>query len=121
METIQAVIRPAEDRRLEEAAEAASNPSGSVLGADFLERMAKGGDKKHIALYKLVGSLPDDQKDEMLALMWLGRAGAGETVEMWSDLLAAARNEDEPGKTAAIAGKSPLGTYLSAGLDRLGE
>ncbi len=115
--TVQEVIRLAEDCRIEADAEEAKNPEGAVIGADFMERMAKGPGQKSLALRNLVKSLPDDQKDELLALMWLGRADADETVEMWSDLVAAAHDEEH--KTSALLGKSPLGSYLSKGLECL--
>jgi hypothetical protein len=115
--TVREVIRLAEDCRIEADAEEAKNPEGAVIGADFMERMAKGPGQKSLALRNLVKSLPDDQKDELLALMWLGRADADETVEMWSDLVAAAHGEEH--KSSALLGKSPLGIYLSKGLECL--
>lgn len=115
--TVREVIRLAEDCRIEQDAEEAKNPSGSVIGADFMERMAKGPGQKTLALRNQVQSLTDDQKAELLALMWLGRADADETVDMWSDLVMAAHEEDH--KTAALLGKSPLGIYLSKGLECL--
>jgi len=119
--TIQEVIRLAEERRTFADAEAAKNPSGSIIGEDFLKRMANGPDKPTLALQDKLWSLTDDQKDELLSLMWLGRGAAGETVEMWSDLLDAARQEDVEGKVGTLMGKSPLGSYLSNGVERLGE
>jgi len=83
--------------------------------------MANGPDKPTLALQDKLWSLTDDQKDELLSLMWLGRGAAGETVEMWSDLLDAARQEDVEGKVGTLMGKSPLGSYLSNGVERLGE
>lgn len=117
--TVQEVIRLAEDCRIEVDAEEAKNPSGAVIGADFMERMAKGPGQKSLALRNRVQSLTDDQKDELLALMWLGRGAAGETVDMWSDLLDDARGEDTEGKVGTLLGKSPLGSYLSKGLECL--
>ena len=119
--TIQDVVCLAEDRRIDADANATGNHSVPVIPADLMERMAKGENDKSIALYKRILSLPEDQKDELLALMRLGRAAAGETVEMWSDLLNAAHREDESGKTSMLAEKSRLGTYLTDGLKRLGE
>ena len=116
---VQEVIRLAEDCRIESDAEEAKNPSGSVIGADSMERMAKGPEQKSVALRNQVQSLTDDQRDELLALMWLGRGAAGETVELWSDLLDDARREDAEGKVGTLLGKSPLGSYLSKGLECL--
>ena len=87
--------------------------SGVVISAVSHEGISVTVDGKAARL----AILTDDQKAELLALMWLGRADAGETVEMWSDLVTAAHEEDH--KTAALLGKSPLGTYLSKGLDYL--
>ena len=115
--TIQEVVCLAEARRID----AEANAAGALIPADLLERVAKGADDKSIALCNLILSLPGDQKDELLALMWLGRAAAGETVEMWSDLLKAAHGHDESGKTSMLAEKSLLDTYLTDGLKRLGE
>ena len=119
--TIREIVLLAEKRRIEADEEGAKNHSGELFPPDYLEQMAKGGKARSIALHNRIESLSVDQKDELLALMWLGRANAGETVEMWSDLLHDAHEEDESGKASMLAEKSRLGTYLLDGLKSLGE
>lgn len=118
--TIQEVIRLAEERRIEAGDEDVESFSGLGFSADYLERMAAAEWKARKALYDRILSLPEDQKDELLALMRVGRGRADETVERWSDLLQDARDEDES-KAYTILAKSRLGTYLTDGLKRLGE
>ena len=82
--------------------------------------VGKGLNQRYLALHGKVESLTDDQKDELLALMWLGRGASGETVEIWSDLLEAARIEDTEGKVGTLMTKaSQLGSYLPKGLECL--
>ncbi len=81
----------------------------------------KGLNQRYLALEGKVESLTDDQKDELLALMWLGRGAAGETVGMWAELLENARHEDAEGKVGTLMIRaSQLGNYLPKGLERLG-
>ncbi len=102
--TVQDVIRLAEDYRL-----------GEKAGE------GKGLNQRYLALHGKVESMTDDQKDELLALMWVGRGDSGETLDMWSDLLETARLEDTEGKVGTLMGKaSQLGSYLPKGLECLG-
>jgi len=75
---------------------------------------------KFQALYDHLLSLTNAQKNELMALMWLGRGTAGESPEMWSDLIYLAEEDPEEGKADYLS-IAHLGTYLIDGLMRLGE
>lgn len=119
-ETIQEVIRLAEDRRNFSDAEAAKLPSRSISVEELLAMLAEEPYKTTVALEDKLRSLTDDQNDELLALMWLGHGAAGATVEMWSDLLEDARQEDVESKIVALMVKSHLGSDLAKGLELYG-
>ena len=66
-------------------------------------------------LEKFIDDLSDDEKAELMALMWLGRDG-GE----WEYLLNHARGEIDDA-ARYIAEKAPLATYLKKGIERAKE
>ncbi len=63
-------------------------------------------------LEKFIHALNDDEKAELMALMWLGRDG-GE----WGILLNHARDEIDDA-AEYIAEKAPLATYLNKGIEK---
>lgn len=95
------------------------NPDES-LGEYIKRRMKDGPDLDYLALDAHIRGLTDEQKNELMAVMWIGRGGDGELPEDWADLIERAAMDGEPGKTAYMAGKSPLGDYLRAGLRAIG-
>ena len=65
-----------------------------------------------------LNSLDDDQKIEILALMWVGR-GDFDRAE-WQDALAQARDVRNESETDYLIGTPLLADYLESGLDALG-
>jgi hypothetical protein len=63
-------------------------------------------------------SLDDDQRVEILALMWVGRGDF--EVDQWRDALAQARDARTGSETEYLMGTPLLADYLEAGLDALG-
>lgn len=63
-------------------------------------------------LEKFIHALSDDEKAELMALMWLGRGG-GE----WENLLKEARGQID-GAAEYMAEKAPLAIYLKKGIER---
>ena len=63
-------------------------------------------------LENFIDELSDDEKTELLAIMWLGRSGG-----QWEDLLSHAKNEIDDA-ARYMAEKTPLATYLKKGLER---
>jgi hypothetical protein len=63
-------------------------------------------------LENFINALSDDEKAELMALMWLGRDGG-----QWEDLLNHAKNEIDD-VAIYMAKKAPLATYLKKGLER---
>ena len=69
------------------------------------------------ALQKIIELLSPDARQELMALMWLGR---GDTPGSFADHLKHAKNTSDAGDVDYIAEKSPsLPLYLRAGLARL--
>lgn len=66
-------------------------------------------------LEKFIDNLSDDEKTELMALMWLGRDG-GE----WAYLIDHAREELD-GAAEYMAEKAPLAIYLKKGIERAKE
>lgn len=65
-----------------------------------------------------LNSLDDDQRIEILALMWLGRGDF--EPEEWRQALAQARETRNEGEIFYLIGTPLLADYLEAGLDALG-
>jgi len=63
-------------------------------------------------LENFIDKLSDDEKAELMALMWLGRGGG-----QWEDLLSHAKNEIDDA-ARYMAEKAPLALYLKKGLER---
>jgi hypothetical protein len=63
-------------------------------------------------------ALDDDQRIEILALMWLGRGDFGR--EEWRDALRQARDINNSTETSYLMGTPLLADYLEIGLDVLG-
>lgn len=119
LETIAELTRLCGEYRQEEEAEEAKRPGGLDLSKGLMEFLEKGPSQKFLAFYQRLRTLSDDEKNELMALMWIGRCAAGESAEMWSSLVNDARKQDEEGKTEYLAEK-PLHRYLPDGLERLG-
>jgi P2-related tail formation protein len=66
-------------------------------------------------LEDFIDKLNDDEKAELMALMWLGR---DRDVDQWDDLLSHAKNEIDDA-AIYIAEKMSLATYLKRGLEKL--
>lgn len=66
-------------------------------------------------LIEALNQLTPAQKVEAMALMWLGRASTGETVEDWQGLIEHALESLDEGSMGYLAGHSNLGEYLEAG------
>ncbi len=63
-------------------------------------------------------NLNDDQRDELLALMWVGR---GDFIRAeWRDALSLARQRHNERETRYMVGTPLLGDYLAQGLADLG-
>jgi len=68
-------------------------------------------------LENYIDKLSNDEKTELLALMWLGR---DKEVKDWDDMLSYAKNEtDDAG--IYIAEKLSLAHYLTKGLEKLSK
>jgi len=65
-----------------------------------------------------LGSLNADERDELLALMWVGRGDFDGSS--WSDALALARQQRTDREPDYLMGTPLLADYLEAGVDALG-
>jgi len=90
---------PSDDKDVAILEDTADNPTGEEL-ADAIDQ------------------LNDDQKAELLALMWIGR-GDFETSE-WPEALTQARDTRDAHFTAYLLGTPLLGDYLEEALAALG-
>jgi hypothetical protein len=73
--------------------------------------------KKRLTEY--IQDLPQKERAELVAVMWLGRGDGGETVEDWKGLVAKALEEKAYDDIEYIVNKQPLAKYLSDGLRKL--
>ncbi len=91
-------------------------PGDSAEAETILE--AKRGDATGSELRAFVRRLNDDEKAELVALMWIGR----ETFEPeeWHDALAIARAEATVPTEDYLLGVPLLADYLEAGLEKVG-
>ncbi len=91
-------------------------PGDSAEAETILE--AKRGDATESELRAFVRRLNDDEKAELVALMWIGR----ETFEPeeWPDALATARAEATVPTEDYLLGVPLLADYLEAGLEKVG-
>ena len=91
-----------------------SNPTddGSV---DILEDV--GSNPTDAELRGALADLNDDEKDELLALVWLGRGDF--SPEEWPSVLAQARDERSRGDTVNLLGIPQLAEYLETALAEL--
>ena len=75
-------------------------------------------DPSTLEFYNIVESLSREERDELLALMWLGREDAGD----FKDKLKHANLEiDRGGDAPYMFSKYPLADYLREGLRKMGN
>ncbi|MGA7713507.1 MAG: DUF3775 domain-containing protein [Rhizomicrobium sp.] len=97
----------------EKMTEKSSNPTGDARNIDAASHT------EYDRLYKLIAALSKDAQNELVALMWTGRVGAGAERSFGENLEQATKSKDN-NQPEYIAGKSKmLPTYLKAGLARL--
>jgi Protein of unknown function (DUF3775) len=65
-----------------------------------------------------IDELNVDEREELLALMWLGRGDYD--AESWSEALQEARSTATAGESAYLLGTPVLGDYLEEGVSALG-
>lgn len=75
------------------------------------------GSPERAALHRRVQDLTEDERMELIAVMWLGR-GDG-SVRNWRALVKEAHNMSDEGDVPYICGKAPLPEYLRQGLRKL--
>jgi superfamily I DNA/RNA helicase len=92
-----------------------SNPSDDN---DVAILEATGDNPTSQELVAALNSLDDDQRIEILALMWVGRGDFDR--EEWRDALAQAREVHNKHETSYLIGTPLLADYLEIGLDLLG-
>jgi len=92
-----------------------SNPSDDSDVA-ILEDTADNPTRQELAA--ALNALNDDQRVEILALMWLGRGDFDRSE--WRDALAQAREVHNARETSYLIGTPLLADFLEAGLDALG-
>lgn len=73
-----------------------------------------GEDPSYAEVAGAVAAMNQDQRAELLALMWLGRGDFG--IEEWSNALAQARDFDIANVTAYLLSHPLLADYLEEGL-----
>ncbi len=73
-----------------------------------------------IALTDRLERLSSDELKELVALMWLGRGGAGEKAEDWKLLVEDAVRELRNAPVQYVTDKMYLARYLRDGLEKLG-
>lgn len=92
-----------------------SNPSDDNDVA-ILEATADNSTEQELTA--ALNSLDDDQRIELLALMWVGRGDFDR--DEWRDALAQARDVHNDLETSYLIGTPLLADYLEIALDRLG-
>ena len=92
-----------------------SNPSDDN---DVAILEATGDNPTEAELTAALNGLDDDQRIEILALMWLGRGDFDR--DEWRDALTQAREIHNESETAYLVSTPLLSDYLEAGLDLLG-
>jgi hypothetical protein len=86
------------------------------LSESIMENL--GSPPEAIALHEFIDSLPDDERAELLALMWLGRNDHQQTASDYPDLVADARDQLE--HVGGYMDTIPLLEYLENGQRILG-
>lgn len=103
------VENPVEDG----ASEPASNASDEGFRA-ILEDFAS--DATYQELHEFLDALNDDERIEILALMWLGRGDY--TLDEWDDAIAEAGNAASDSEPEYLIGTPLLSDYLEEGLNQ---
>lgn len=73
-----------------------------------------GDDPSYAQVQGYVAAMNDDERTELLALMWLGRGDFD--ISEWSSALQQARDFDTPSVTGYLMGHPLLADYLEEGL-----
>ncbi|MBB5700898.1 hypothetical protein FHS76_000741 [Ochrobactrum daejeonense] len=92
-----------------------SNPSDDE-DVDILDASSDNPTRKE--LFAAIRSLNIDERQELLALMWLGRGDFSATE--WEDALSTAADRDNGREAKYLIGTPLLGDYLEEGLAALG-
>ncbi len=66
-------------------------------------------------LYKYIDELSNEERADLIALMWLGRGAGGEEPKYFSEIVEQAKIHS----SEYVASKAPLAQYLEDGLEKL--
>jgi len=110
LETVRMVIQ---------AAEAAATTDGDFYDSRAEDAFVRLPNPAAKASYALVESLSREEKEELLALMYLGRGGPAEQIDDFGDLLTSSAEEEDEALVGMTTGLAVLGRYLTEGLERL--
>jgi len=112
------IIEKAREFDAETAPVDSSSGSNPTDDKDVVVLEATGDNPTEQELLAVLDALNDEQRIEILALMWVGRGDFGR--EEWRDALAQAREVHNENETAYLTGTPLLADYLEIGLDLLG-
>lgn len=73
-----------------------------------------------LKLREYINSLSDNEKAELLVVMWIGRQDGGATVDDFEGAFAHAKSELDEHTGEYMADKDPLAQYLKDGMQLLG-
>ena len=94
-------------------------PGGNPTDDELTETLQEGPDDlTREALIEEIEGLEPDQRNELIALMWLGRGDAD--PEEWESLMRLADEREETPDAAYLLDHPLVADYWAEGLDRLG-
>jgi hypothetical protein len=71
-------------------------------------------------LHNYIKNLPDDERYELTALVWLGRGTGDEAPNDWESLVRDASGDTAEGTAEYLVSKFPLARYLREGMRKMG-
>lgn len=107
--------------RAAEAANPEVEGTYSIKDATTLEELMAPPPPGLRRLRSILTNMTGALRTELVALMYLGRGDAGESIEHWDDLLGLGAEESDDVQVELLEGKAPLARYLRRGLDVLSQ
>lgn len=119
VDTVAWIILKAREYDMKEPSDIRSEEEDGDNPLGVLEDRAD--DPTAVELRNWIDDLPDDEKAELVAIMWLGR-GDDEDAGTFPNLVEEASGRQQHGRRTAayLLGTPQLGDYLEEGLDKLG-
>ncbi len=95
------------------------NPGSNPTDDNMIDTLQDGaGDLSALEFAKEVEGLDEQQQNELVALMWIGRGDS--ELEEWPDVVKLAAASRDTSTASYILGNPMAAEYLSEGLSRLG-